>query len=218
VADTRSAIQQAAIDLFHRQGYFATSISDIAQACGIRKSGLYYWFASKEELLFSILETTMTDLMACLRHTLTGIENVEDRMRAAVCSHVGFHLRRQKENFIANSELRGLSAAHYRAIVALRDAYEQAFQELIRQGHEAGIFAPCDVKILSYAILALCTSGAFWFNPAGRLSVEQIAAIYEGFVLSGLKGSDPTLAELAAARRPPAASAPPAARPKGGSA
>jgi hypothetical protein len=35
-------------------------------------------------------------------------------MRTAVRSHVSFHLERQKENFIANSELRGLTAEHYR--------------------------------------------------------------------------------------------------------
>lgn len=192
MAETRETIKQAAIDLFHRQGYFATSISDIARACNIQKSGLYYWFACKEELLFHILETTMADLMACLQQNIAGIAPVEARMRAAVRSHVRFHLTRQKENFIANSELRGLSPEHYRAIVALRDAYEEVFQDLIRQGSQSGVFAPCDVKILSYAILTLCTSGAFWFKPAGRLSVDCIAKIYEHFILSGLKGGDLT--------------------------
>ena len=48
------------------------------------------------------------------------------------------------------------------------------------------VFAEGDVKILSYAILTLCTAGAFWFKPSGRLSVERIAAIYEDFVLKGL--------------------------------
>jgi AcrR family transcriptional regulator len=188
--DTRETIQLAAIDLFHRQGYFATSISDIAHACGIRKSGLYYYFTNKEELLYRILETTMTELMDSLRESLESVSGTEARMRAAVRSHVEFHLTRQKENFIANSELRGLSSPHLDAIIAMRDAYESIFQELIRQGRDEGVFAPGDVKILSYAILTLCTSGAFWFKPSGRLSVGAIAAIYERFIISGLKGGD----------------------------
>ena len=44
-----------------------------------------------------------------------------------------------------------------------------------------------DVKILSYAILTLCTAGAFWFNAEGRLTIDEIARIYEDFVLNGLK-------------------------------
>jgi hypothetical protein len=100
---------------------------------------------------------------------------------------VCFHLERQKENFIANSELRGLTAEHYRAIVKKRDEYESIFQDLIRQGTEEGVFADVDVKILSYAILTLCTAGATWYKPNGRLTVDEIADIYENFIISGLK-------------------------------
>jgi len=100
---------------------------------------------------------------------------------------MSFHLKRQKETFIATSELRGLSEAHYIDIVAQRDSYERIFQQVIRQGVDQGIYAEGDVKILSYAILTLCTAGAFWFRPDGRLSVNEIAVIYENFVLNGLK-------------------------------
>jgi hypothetical protein len=72
----------------------------------------------------------------------------------------------------------------------MRDAYEGIFQDLIRQGIDDGAFAVVDVKILSYAILTLCTAGASWFKPDGRLSVDEIAAIYENFIVSGLKGED----------------------------
>lgn len=183
-------IKTAAIDLFFRQGYFATSMSAIARACRIQKASIYYHFASKEELLFSIMTTSMDDLMAYLTDNLASIADVEDKMRAAVNSHVNFHLNRQKETFIASSELRGLSPEHRSAIVEQRDAYESIFQELIRKGIDQGIFPQGDVKILSYAILTLCTAGASWFNPKGRLSVEAIAAIYESFVISGLKAGD----------------------------
>lgn len=183
-------IKNAAIDLFFRQGYFATSMSAIAQACRIQKASIYYHFASKEELLFSIMTASMDDLMVYLTDNLAKAADVEDKMRAAVNSHVNFHLNRQKETFIASSELRGLSPEHRTAIVEQRDAYESIFQELIQKGIDQGIFPQGDVKILSYAILTLCTAGASWFNPKGRLSVGAIAAIYESFVISGLKAGD----------------------------
>ncbi len=183
----KETIKSVAIDLFFKKGYFATSISDIAKGCGIQKASIYYHFAGKEELLFSIMENTMVDLLESLTSSLAACEKQEDRMRAAVRSHVTFHLNRQKETFIASSELRGLSEEHFGNIVARRDAYERIVQDLIRTGMEKSLFAPADVKILSYAILTLCTAGATWFRPDGRLSVEEISAIYENFVLSGLK-------------------------------
>jgi AcrR family transcriptional regulator len=182
----KETITNVAIDLFFRKGYFATSISDIAKGCGIQKASIYYHFPGKEDLLFSIMEHTMIDLLASLENHLAACESHENRLRAAVRSHVMFHLNRQKETFIASSELRGLSKAHFESIVSRRDAYERIVQDLIRAGIEQGIFAPADVKILSYAILTLCTAGATWFRPDGRLSVEAIATIYENFVLHGL--------------------------------
>jgi AcrR family transcriptional regulator len=187
MSNMKDTIKSIAIGLFFKKGYFATSISEIAKGSGIQKASIYYHYRSKEELLFSILKATMDDLTRYLKDNLSGIEDIESKIRAAVHGHVRFHLERQKENFIANSELRGLSPEHYRVIVEKRDEYEEIFQGLIRQGSEQGVFADVDVKILSYAILTLCTAGASWFKPGGRLNVDEIADIYENFIVSGLK-------------------------------
>jgi AcrR family transcriptional regulator len=183
----KDTITNAAIDLFHQKGYFATSVNEIARQCGIQKASIYYHYPSKEAILFHIQKVTMDELTEYLRRSLDGLTDVEARMRAAVHSHVRFHLNRQKATFIANSELRGLTPDHYREIVGRRDTYEQIFQDIIREGCESSVFAPVDVKILSYAILTLCNAGAIWFKPEGRMPVDAIAAIYEAFVLQGLK-------------------------------
>jgi AcrR family transcriptional regulator len=183
----KDTITRVAIELFHRKGYFATSISEIASRCGIQKASIYYHYPSKENILFHIHTITLEELTGYLRGNLEGLEGVEARMRAAVRSHVRFHLNRQKETFIANSELRGLTPEHYREVVEKRDEYEQIFQHIIQQGCDSGVFTAIDVKILSYAILTLCNAGAIWFKPKGRHPVDTIAEIYERFVLRGLK-------------------------------
>jgi hypothetical protein len=130
----------------------------------------------------------MEDLTAYLRLKLEGQTGLEARIQEAVRSHVRFHLNRQKETFIANSELRGLTPEHYQHIVALRDEYEQIIQGIIREGCDAGRFVGEDFKILSYAVLTLCNAGAIWFKPDGRMPVDTIADIYAAFVLRGLRG------------------------------
>lgn len=194
----KQTINDVAVDLFFRKGYFATSISEIARGCGIQKASIYHHFSGKEELLFNIMNTTMQELLSTLENGLARADGTEARMRAAVRGHVRFHLKRQKETFIASSELRGLSAERFNAIVARRDAYERLFQDLIRQGIDQGVFASADVKVLSYAILTLCTAGASWFRPDGRMTVDAIARLYENFVLNGLKANTQTLCCLPA--------------------
>ncbi len=187
MGNMKEPIRSVAVDLFFKKGYFATSIAEIAQGCGIRKSSIYYHYASKEYLLFSILKGTMQDLTVHLKDNLAGEADVVQRLKRAIKGHVRFHLQHQQETFLASSELRGLTQEHYKVIVEKRDEYEQIFQELLEKGRDAGVFSIADHKILSYAILTLCTAGAFWFKPNGRLSVDEIAAIYEGFILNGLK-------------------------------
>jgi AcrR family transcriptional regulator len=184
----KATINTVAVELFFRKGYFATSISEIASRCGIQKASIYYHYPSKEAILYHIQCTTMQELTAYLRRKLEGQLSLEARIQAAVRSHVGFHLHRQKETFIANSELRGLTPEHYQHIVALRDEYEQIIQDIIREGCTQGLFVGGDFKILSYAVLTLCNAGAIWFKPEGRLPVDAIADIYAAFVLRGLKG------------------------------
>jgi AcrR family transcriptional regulator len=187
MAQMKETILSVAVDLFFEKGYFATSISGIAAGCGIQKASIYYHYANKEAILFAIMDRTMQALVAHLEKRLTEVSEVEARVRAAVRSHVEFHLRHQKETFIASSELRGLTGSRHRAIVDRRDTYESFIQSLITAGVEAGCFPEGDVKILSYAVLTLCTAGASWFNPDGRLSIDAIAGIYEDFILNGLK-------------------------------
>ena len=183
----KERIKDAAIDLFYKKGYFATSLNDVAQNIGIRKASIYHHYPSKEGLLLSILQTILVDLTTNLHDSIQGIEGIEGKMRAAVRSHILVSIDRQKEVLISDSELRGLSPENYETVVRIRDSYEREFQALIVDGMEAGVWAQGDFKVLSFAILNMCTSVAGWFKPAGRLSRVDIARVYEEFIIGGLK-------------------------------
>src|SRR5688572_4359372 len=42
-------------EVFHRKGYFNTSMADLAKACGLMKGSFYHYFASKEEIMKAVL-------------------------------------------------------------------------------------------------------------------------------------------------------------------
>ena len=52
---TKDEIIQRAVIIFHQQGYHATSMSDLAAACGLQKGSFYHYFSSKEELMQEVL-------------------------------------------------------------------------------------------------------------------------------------------------------------------
>ena len=188
MGNMKNAIKTISINLFYKKGYFATSISDIAREAGIQKSSIYYHYSNKEELLFDILKTTMVDLDENLEAQIKGVQGAEEKMRAAIQSHVIFHMERQKEVIISDSELRGLTVDNYKNIMKMRDDYERKFQSLIKERIEKGIFADMDFKVASYGIITMCTAVSTWFNQSGRLSKEDVAKIYTDFLIHGLKG------------------------------
>ncbi len=58
-SNTREEILEAALDCFSVNGYEATSISQLADAVGIRKASLYSHFTNKQEILDTVVETTL---------------------------------------------------------------------------------------------------------------------------------------------------------------
>ncbi len=187
MSDTKEKIKKVAINLFYKQGYFATGINDIARRAGIRKSSIYYHYANKEEILFDILKTTMHDLQSNFDRSVDKKSDAETQLATAIRSHIIFHLSRQKEAIISDSELRGLTVRNYKTILKMRDDYESRFQKILKKGIAEGIFSQMDHKVISYGIITMCTAVAFWFRKTGRLSKEEIAEVYAGFILKGLK-------------------------------
>ena len=57
----KQGILDAALELFSVQGYEATSISQLAEAVGIRKASLYSHFENKQAILDALIQTTMEE-------------------------------------------------------------------------------------------------------------------------------------------------------------
>ena len=182
-------IKKSAINLFYKKGYFATSMSNIAKATGIRKSSIYHHYATKEDILLDIFRTTMNDLQETMRMHLDKATGARQKIKAVIRCHVIFHVQRQKEAIIADSELRGLTARNYNEIIQMRDDYERVIQDVLEEGVVEGIFEDSDIKILSYAILSMCTAVCTWFKRSGRLSKETVADMYTDFILKGLSNA-----------------------------
>jgi len=185
-------IKKASINLFYKKGYYAASMSAIANAAGIRKSSIYHHYATKEDILLDILRTTMGDLRQALKMQLTGISGAREKMEAMIRCHVLFHIQRKKEAIIADSELRGLTTRNYREIIKMRDDYQKIFQDVLKEGSAGGIIAASDTKLISYAVLSMCTAVCTWFKPSGRLSKEAVADIYADFIMKALEKNGST--------------------------
>src|SRR5438067_5379338 len=182
----RDKVLAAAVQLFAEYGYHAAPLRDIARLAGIQAASIYYHYANKEALLVEIMETHMRHLNGNLERILREQSDPLKRLYEATANHIRLHTSYKSEFFIIDTEIRALEGDNRHYILSLRDHYESLLQELLRDGMERGVFRLSDVKVSSYAIIAMCTAVSTWFRPNGRLSVQQVIDLYSQMITQGL--------------------------------
>jgi TetR/AcrR family transcriptional regulator, cholesterol catabolism regulator len=206
-------IRAAARRHFAEHGYDAASMREIAADAGITIATLYFHCATKEQLLFDVLERAMDRLSLAVTAALASAgPRWSDRLAAAIRVHIEFCARGDYGATISTSELRGLTGELRERHIATRDRYEQLFRDLVAGGIDAREFAPADVALIAAGILSIGLGVGRWFRPGARLTTDQIAAEYTRFALDGLRlrpaaargGSAPVSRQSAPVTSPPA--------------
>lgn len=182
----KDAIRAAAVHLFSVYGYHASPLRDIARIAGIQAASIYYHYANKEALLVEIMETYMQLLNSRLERIIREQTEPLHRLHEAIASHIRLHTSYKAEFFIIDTEIRALEGEHRTHILALRDHYEALLQDILHDGMQREVFRRTDVKVSSYAIIAMCTEVATWFRPDGRLTVQQVIDMYTAMITQGL--------------------------------
>jgi TetR/AcrR family transcriptional regulator, cholesterol catabolism regulator len=186
--DRREAIIDAALMLFQRQGYSNTSMQDIADAVGLLKGSLYYYIDSKEDLLYEIHQRFMSVLIekAEMREAARDL-SARQRLMAVIGDLL--ELVRDYRPYVAVffRELHTLNGPRWDAFHQKREAYEAFVRRIIQQGQQDGTLrADLDEKIVAFGLFGMCNWAYRWLDPAGSLSVEQIAQIFSALLLDGL--------------------------------
>jgi len=126
-----------ATNVFYEKGYAAASMRDLSRASGISLSGLYYYFESKEELLYLIQKDTFTTIVSRLREGLEEVNDPAGQIRCFIRNHLEYFLAHQKamkvlsheDDVLKNgwgAEISAIKREYYRICVELLDEYKQA--------------------------------------------------------------------------------------------
>ncbi|SMP35997.1 TetR/AcrR family transcriptional regulator [Shimia sagamensis] len=174
---TGPRVRDAALKLFAQHGYAAVSMRQIAREVGVQAGALYNYTPDKQSLLFDLMQTHMTELLAACADMPDGGPPIE-ALENFTSLHLRFHSERPEEVFIAYMELRNLTPENFTKIEALRRSYEDGLETILRSGVSSGDFEVSDPKIATMAVIAMLTGVNTWFREGGRLSLEEVEQIY----------------------------------------
>ena len=168
--DRRRQIIAAASELFARNGFEGTSIRDIAGASGVLSGSLYYHFPSKEDLLFTVHQESLTAMRQEVETAIAGINEPWSRLDEAIVAHCRILLGGSVTRAILTPP-RYYNLKGVRKLVRQRDQYEQIFASLI---DDLPLRADCDRHAFRLSILGAMNWTVFWYNAGGRLSVDDV--------------------------------------------
>jgi AcrR family transcriptional regulator len=186
----RREIDAVASGLFHENGYAATSVRDIAKALDIQAASMYAHVASKEDVLWSIVDRAATAFERAADAAETESLDPVDRLAALVEAHIEVITADPERSSVFVTEWRHLSGDRRAAIAERRDAYESRFRAAIADGMAVGAFRSTDPALAAAFVLTALNGVAAWYRPAGRLSPDRIADHYVELALGALTESD----------------------------
>lgn len=186
----RESILAAAVQLFAEYGYHAAPLRDIARVAGIQAASIYHHYPNKQSLLVEIMEVYMKRLNTHLEHIIQEYQDPLQCLQQAIANHIRLHTAHKAEFFIIDTEIRALEDENRAYILSLRDTYEALLQGILKDGMAQGVFRQSDSKVVSYAIIAMCTEVAAWFRPDGRLTTQEVVTLYRQIITQGVLATE----------------------------
>ena len=181
-------IVDTAAELFHRKGYAATTLQDIADAVGILKGSLYYYIDGKEDLLYRITIAIHADAHANLDAARATPGLAADRLRALVEGHVRSFGRRLTWIRVFYTEYASLADERRHHIMQERRDYEAFVQDLLLEGRRDGSLASdLEPWIVGNAVLTMVNTVYLWYRPQRDVDIDTVARTYADLVLRGLQ-------------------------------
>ena len=178
-------ILRAAAEVFRRQGLHATGMRDIAAAAGMAVGNLYYYFADKQALLAFCQEDALAGLLDLAARVRAEPLPADQRLWLLVVGHL-LRLHEATPGAIAHLDVDGLAPAARAEVLAQRDAYEEAFRDVVRQGTSGGLFRRVDPKLAALTLLGALNWTAQWYRPGGGRSARQIGEEMADLLVRGL--------------------------------
>ena len=178
--------------MFREHGYHGVGMRALADAAGMQAASLYHHFRSKEELLLHTIYVVDRDMVVEQMPLLDGPESHAERLTRLVRAHIT-HIGANRDAWlVAGRELRALSPDRLEAVQGYRRDYQRRIARHLAEGVDAGEFDCPDPRLATLAILDLINGPNEWFDPGGRLTIEQIADRYAEMVVRQLAPPAPT--------------------------
>ena len=136
----RDAILRAATKVFAQNGFFQSQVADVARVAGVAAGTVYLYFKGKDDLLVSIFERSMQEVLAEGRAALEGTSDCSERLRTLARVHLDRLGRDRHLAVVFQVELRQSVKFMERFSETFLQDYFKLIRDAIAEGQQNGAF------------------------------------------------------------------------------
>ena len=181
----REDILAAAARLFADQGFSATSMNQVAEACGVAKPTLYHYFQDKQELLAQICDNHVHALLALVEEVKARELEPDAELRALIERFTRAYADAQAEHQVLTSEIKFLADAERERLLDVErrvvGEFAAALCRVRPELREAQLHKP-----LTRLLFGMINWTFTWLRPDGDLSHDALAALVSDLFFGGL--------------------------------
>lgn len=181
----RNDIREIAARVFARNGFERTTIRGIAKEGNISAASIYYYFENKEELLYQILDETMSTGL----ELITGVADKEldkkEQLMEILQMHTMTAINFDKMKLLVH-EQDCLTPEHRDALRLKQKQYMSRLTEVFESLKKNNQMRDLDPKVCAFAFFGMVSWAYRWFNPDGEMSTRQLAEHFSKIFTQGI--------------------------------
>jgi TetR/AcrR family transcriptional regulator, cholesterol catabolism regulator len=163
-----------ATDVFYEKGYEGASMRDLARSSGMSLSGLYYYFESKEKLLYLIQKHTFSTIVERLRQRLDEVSDPELRIRVFIFNHLEYFLANREAMKVLSHEAEVLKNGFGTEIAAIKREYYRICVGLLDDFKRARRLE-FSSRMAVLSLFGMMNWIYTWYNPRVDADAEELA-------------------------------------------
>lgn len=181
------SILKAASKVMSAEGYEGASIRKVASEAGIGLSGIYYYFKSKDEMLFALQEDAFSMLADNLEDRLEKADSAKERLRAVIDNHLHFFCNHMDDLKVCSYEIESLSGEYYDKVLEIRRRYFNLVKEVVAENVPAG--SGIDPNLSALFLFGSLNWIFMWYDPKRNADIDVLSKQLLKIYLEGIKAT-----------------------------
>jgi AcrR family transcriptional regulator len=184
--DREQQILQQALRLFSQAGYHGTSLQEIADELGITRPAFYYYFRSKDDLLWRLIGSLGDQLLEEVRPVVDEPLTPLEKLHKLLVAHTRTILGNPEAFKIYFTERHLVDPRRDRQLRRGEEQYITLYEEVIADAQRDGVVRQGDPHLLALVVTGLANSALRWFQARRPLTAEAASELLADLALASI--------------------------------